>query len=82
MTYQGKVENGVVVFVGELKPPDGVAVRVEELPAATEPQPPPPSGGSIWDDLQELAGTAEGLPEDMAENHDHYIHGTEKRNRE
>lgn len=27
-------------------------------------------------------GTAEGLPDDMAENHDHYIHGTPKRDRQ
>jgi hypothetical protein len=26
--------------------------------------------------LLEFAGTAEGLPRDMARNHDHYLHGT------
>jgi hypothetical protein len=25
--------------------------------------------------LQEVAGTAEGLPDDFAHNHDHYLHG-------
>ena len=25
--------------------------------------------------LLEIAGTAEGLPPDFAENHDHYLHG-------
>ncbi len=29
--------------------------------------------------LMQLAGTAVGLPQDMAEQHDHYIHGTPKR---
>jgi hypothetical protein len=29
--------------------------------------------------LLEIAGTAEGLPTDFAENHDHYLHGTPKR---
>lgn len=29
--------------------------------------------------LLEVAGTAEGLPQDMAQNHDHYLHGTPKR---
>ncbi len=26
--------------------------------------------------LRELVGTAEGLPADLAQNHDHYLHGT------
>ena len=29
--------------------------------------------------LQRWAGKASGLPPDMAENHDHYIHGARKR---
>jgi hypothetical protein len=29
--------------------------------------------------LLEIAGTAEGLPPDFAENHDHYLHGAPKR---
>jgi hypothetical protein len=27
----------------------------------------------------EFAGVAEGLPADMAENHDHYLHGVSKK---
>jgi len=34
---------------------------------------------TIGDALLELAGTAEGLPHDMARNHDHYLHGTPRR---
>ena len=29
--------------------------------------------------LLEFAGKAEGLPADMAEQHDHYLHGTPRR---
>lgn len=29
--------------------------------------------------LQEIAGTAKGLPSDFARNHDHYLHGTPRR---
>ena len=29
--------------------------------------------------LLEIAGTAEGLPPDFAENHDHYVHGAPKK---
>jgi hypothetical protein len=40
-----------------------------------------PSGASPhWGDaLLEIAGTAEGLPPDFAENHDYYLHGAPKR---
>ena len=31
---------------------------------------------TIGEALLEVAGTAEGLPKDMARNHDHYLHGT------
>ena len=29
--------------------------------------------------LLEVAGTAQGLPGDLAHNHDHYLHGTPRR---
>lgn len=29
--------------------------------------------------LLKLAGTAKGLPKDLAKNHDHYLHGAAKR---
>ena len=29
--------------------------------------------------LLEVAGTAEGLPPDLAHNHDHYLHGAPRR---
>jgi hypothetical protein len=34
---------------------------------------------SVWDALLEFAGSAKGLPPDLAENHDHYLHGALKR---
>ena len=34
---------------------------------------------NIWDVLARYAGTFDGLPEDMAMNHDHYLYGTPKR---
>ncbi|MCY3023034.1 MAG: hypothetical protein NTW87_29000 [Planctomycetota bacterium] len=33
----------------------------------------------LWQGLLRFAGTAKGLPPDMAENHDHYLYGTPKR---
>ena len=34
---------------------------------------------TIGDALLKVAGTAEGLPSDMARNHDHYLHGARRR---
>lgn len=34
-----------------------------------------PSGGF----LLQMAGTVDGLPADLAENHDHYLYGTPRR---
>jgi hypothetical protein len=46
-------------------------------------QPAPASAGAGKETLAEfllrVAGTAQGLPEDMAKNHDHYLYGTPKR---
>ncbi len=36
---------------------------------------------TLGEALLEFAGTAEGLPPDMAENHDHYLYGVPKRSR-
>lgn len=71
MSYTGRVENGVVVFDGPNRPSEGATVRVEEV-AAEQAQ----SWGEVFKDL---IGAAEGLPADLAENHDHYIHGTPRR---
>jgi hypothetical protein len=53
-------------------PPLGTAMPLEELPAAAQS----PTWGEVFGDL---IGAVEGLPEDLAENHDHYIHGAPKR---
>ncbi len=34
---------------------------------------------TVWSALLKLAGKAEGLPADLSEQHDHYLHGTAKR---
>ena len=34
---------------------------------------------SVLHKLRALAGTAKNLPDDLAANHDHYLHGTAKR---
>ena len=72
MVVEGTVQNGVVVLDNGRKLPDGTRVEVilEEQPLA---------GESLRDMLMRFAGTCPGLPSDMAEQHDYYIHGTPKR---
>lgn len=73
MTYRGRVHNNVVVLPPDAMLPEGCEVIVEPVEA--------PAGerGSLLDHLGDLVGSMGGLPEDFAENHDHYIHGVPKR---
>ena len=82
MTYQGTVQNGVVVFDNGLSLPDGTVVTIvipteNATPDATPEQP------TIWQKLSELGRQVESepcdLPSDLAANHDHYLHGLPKR---
>jgi hypothetical protein len=72
MTYHGRVQNGQIVLDEAASLPEGAAVRVEVIDGV-------PSEQTIWEKLLELAGTVEGLPADLAENHDHYLYGSPKR---
>ena len=77
MTYRGHVENGVVVFDGNVAPPDGTVVSVEPVSA------PLPNGSSesesLIERLKDVVGRIDDLPADFAQQHDHYIHGTPRR---
>ncbi len=72
MTYKGRVKDGVVVLEGPSLPAEGAVVRVEEIESTAEH----PSWAEVFKDL---IGAADELPEDLADNHDHYIHGAPKR---
>ncbi len=81
MNYKGIVQNGVIEVEGGVRLPEGAAVQIElavEEPAAKQDGEP-----TIWQKLAELGRWAEtiptDLPEDLAANHDHYLHGTPKR---
>lgn len=85
MQLEGVIVNGRVEFDTPADLPEGTRVRVEPVPAET-PTPPTPETPpaekpltSLNRFLLSLAGTAKGLPPDMAENHDHYIRGAKKR---
>ena len=72
-TYTGQIQNGVVVFDAGTPPlPEGTRLQLQpiDMEKALE---------DLSNSLLELAGTVEGLPEDYAENLDHYLHGQPKR---
>jgi hypothetical protein len=72
MRYKGHVQNGAVILDDAPDLPDGAEVEVE----LTQPQSKFPT---LRERLARLAGRVDGLPEDLAENHDHYLHGRPKR---
>ncbi len=77
---EGVVQNGVVVLDQPGALPSGTRVRVEQLQPVSSPASDQPT---IWEKLRELGKKAElretNLPSDLAENHDHYLHGLPKR---
>jgi hypothetical protein len=78
MTLRGHIKGGTVVLDEPTNLPDGTAVEVRAVEHAP-PSDPPEAGPTLYERLADVIGIAEGLPEDMAENHDQYIHGTPKR---
>lgn len=72
MNVQGTVISGVVVLDNDCSLPDGTRVELVVKEQTAVPT-------TLGQRLLKLAGIAEGLPSDMAEQHDHYIHGTPKR---
>ena len=72
MTLTGRVKNGVVILEEGKSLPEGTFVRVETLEGAS-------ARDSVGDSLLEWAGRGVALPEDLARNHDHYLHGQPKK---
>jgi hypothetical protein len=71
MKYRGRVKNGVIVLDGPVELPEGTPVNVEPTEAGTIP--------TLAEQFNDVIGIVTDMPSDMAENHDHYIHGTPKR---
>jgi hypothetical protein len=76
MVYRGIVKNGVVVLREGADLPDGTEVHVEPVvrdgSLAT-------AGPTLAEQFGDVIGTVPDLPSDMAEQHDHYLHGAPKR---
>ena len=76
MNYKGTVRGGVVVLEPGAHLAEGEQVEVRPLTASDD------AGPTLYERLKDVIGTAEGLPTDMAANHDHYIRGAPKRDGE
>ena len=76
MSITAIVENGTIKLPVHI--PDGTRVEIT-VPAETRQQNDHPT---VFDSLREIIGKAEGLPQDFAAEHDHYLHGTPKRDGE
>ena len=74
MVYRGRVENGVIRLEDAPALREGVEVEVRLLAenASAEGEEEIPS---LYERLKDVAGKAEGLPPDLAANHDHFLHG-------
>jgi len=80
MSITAVVENNTIKLPVQV--PDGTKAEVTLIPQATAPRVEKtelPPAGSFFDTIRHLIGSVDGLPEDFAAEHDHYIHGTPKR---
>ena len=76
MPSRGHIQNGSVVPEGEFPWPDGTPVVVDAV--SERPVAHPQDIPTLYERLKEFIGVADDLPADLAENHDHYLHGRPK----
>lgn len=75
MVVKGIVRGGVVVLEPGTSLQEGSQVRIEVVrPTAADSAVP-----TLYDRVQDFIGIADDLPADMADNHDHYLHGRPKK---
>ena len=74
MIFVGKISNDTVLLPPGTHLADGTEVRIEPVapPAAADRK-------ARVAALRQLAASLDGLPADLAKNHDHYISGTPRR---
>jgi hypothetical protein len=76
MVYRGHVKNGMIQADEPIELPEGAAVRFEIAPGSERHA---DSTLSFGERFSEVMGKAQTLPEDAAENHDHYLYGMPKK---
>jgi len=73
MTYRGHIENGAVILDDPVDIPEGTTVSVAVMEDTI------PAEKTLYERLSPFIGKATGLPPDLAQNHDHYLHGRPKK---
>lgn len=71
MSFAGRVQNGVVVLPPEVHLEDGEMVEV--IPVAVSPE-----ERFLLRETAQVRTTPGGMPDDLAANHDFYLHGSKK----
>ena len=79
MTYRGHIKDGLVVLDDPISLPDGTTVTIAVRPVDLVACPSPDRKDTLSESLLRFAGAVQGLPSDLARNHDHYLYGTPKR---
>ncbi len=77
MTLHGHIENGAIVLDEQVPLPEGAAVQVRVTPKVPAPEA-EAKIPTLAERLKNFIGILEDLPEDAAENHDHYLYGCAK----
>jgi hypothetical protein len=73
MTIRGHVKNGQITLDESVQLPEGAEVVVAFV------EKPQPNGEDLNSLLLRHAGRGQGLPSDLAQQHDYYAHGKPKR---
>lgn len=79
MVYRGRVEKGVVVFNEKAALADGTEVSIRPVKPRFSRSGKARKPPSLAERLGPVVGIAEGLPEGLAQNHDHYLYGLPKK---
>ncbi|MCG3200023.1 MAG: hypothetical protein HUU16_21085 [Candidatus Omnitrophica bacterium] len=78
MSYRGHIKNGVVVLDEPAALPEGAAVEVDAVSASCTADV-ACKKTRFQDRYGSVIGAISGMPPDLAENHDHYLHGRPKK---
>lgn len=71
MSFKGRVKNGVIVPPADARLKEGQQVEISPLPVS-------PEEASLLRETALSYPTVAGLPDDLAINHDYYLHGGNK----
>jgi hypothetical protein len=77
VSITGIVEKDTIKLPPGIHLPDGTTVLIQTETGMKESAPAKKGNALAW--MKEFVGCIDTLPEDLAAEHDHYIHGTPKR---